>query len=126
MDQFFGDFDENEFLDEIDDAPLANYGEAAAATEEVEAAAAEQEEEEGPRTVDRVGSYEIKTHMTNSKWKCIDDNIIVKDLLGKGAFCKVKEAEITVWRPGKKEGDAEIEGTQRMAFKIFNRLILKS
>ena len=120
MEQFFGDFDENEFEDEIGEAPMANYGEVQA--EEIpDDKKDEVVEEEGPRTVERIGSFEVKTHPTENKWKCIDDNIVVKGLLGKGAFCKVKEAEIKVWRPGKTEDDAEVEGTQRMAFKIFNR-----
>ena len=106
MDQFFADFDENDFEQEIGEAPIANYGQV-----EVEPSPEAKAEGEELRTIDRIGSFEVKDHPTQSKWKCIDDNIVIKETLGKGAFCKVKEAEIKVWIPGKTENGPEVEGT---------------
>ena len=53
----------------------------------------------------------------------------IKKLLGRGGFCKVKEADVKVWRPGPEDEDGNPEkiwGIQQMAVKIFNRSSLRS
>lgn len=63
-------------------------------------------------------------HPDNDKFKCIDkDYLIIKQKLGEGAFCKVKDADVKVYRDidGK-----QVQGIQNMAVKIFNKPKLRN
>lgn len=80
------------------------------------------------RTIARVPLFDIEAHPHNPKYKVIDKGtpaeITIKETLGKGSFCKVKEAEAKVIRilKDKQSGEEkEVEGVQHMAFKVFNK-----
>ena len=52
------------------------------------------------------------------------DYLVVKQKIGKGAFCKVHAADVPVYRPGPTEGE-RIKGIQHMALKVFNKAVLR-
>lgn len=88
------------------------------------------DDENAPRKIMRIGNFDITPHETNDKWKQLDGGYMtIKDKIGAGSFCKVKEATCVVNREVENPDTGEVEkvkGEQQMAVKVFNRQKLKS
>mmetsp|Transcript_10944 Transcript_10944/g.18299 ORF Transcript_10944/g.18299 Transcript_10944/m.18299 type:complete len:122 (+) Transcript_10944:153-518(+) len=94
----------------------------------------EKGEEDKPkhRQIDRIRMFDIQNDDENPKNKVIDKGtnceVVVKNTLGKGAFCKVKECDAKVIRDLKRRGteeEVEVKGIQQLAMKVFNKKGLK-
>ena len=47
------------------------------------------------RTIQRIDIFDVSPDPTNAKWKQLDDGYLtIKDKIGAGSFCKVKEAVV--------------------------------
>lgn len=67
----------------------------------------------------------VEDKEAGKQWKTIDDGYLtIKEKIGEGSFCKVKNAVCVVHREAIDEETGEktlVPGEQHLAVKIFNR-----
>jgi hypothetical protein len=89
----------------------------------------EENSESDHRTIERVKYFELTEQEEPPHNKQINHDIIIKEKLGEGGFCKVKHVSVKVNRyiPDNETGEEkEVGGEQQLAVKIFNRKKLQN